>query len=129
MKLLYPAIFHEDSDGIWAEFPDLEGCQSYGDTVSEALDGAREALEGYCITLLEDGRTLPTASNIKTITADGNTFVTLVEAELTTRFAKQKSVKKTLTIPAWLNDLAVEKGINFSAVLQDGIMAKLNISG
>ena len=129
MKLLYPAIFHEDSDGVWAEFPDLVGCQSYGDTVSEALDGAKEALEGYCITLLEAGHTLPKASDIKAINTDGNTFVTLVEAELTTRFTKQKSVKKTLTIPAWLNDLAVEKGINFSAVLQDGIMAKLNIIG
>ena len=129
MKLLYPAIFHEDSDGVWAEFPDLEGCQSFGDTISEVLDGAREALEGYCITLLEEGRTLPAASDIKTIAAGDSAFVTLVETELTTRFTKQKSVKKTLTIPAWMNDLAVEKGINFSAVLQEGIMEKLNING
>lgn len=129
MKLLYPAIFHEDSDGVWAEFPDLEGCQSFGDTISEVLDGAREALEGYCITLLEEGRTLPAASDIKAISAGDNAFVTLVETELTTRFTKQKSVKKTLTIPAWMNDLAVEKGINFSAVLQEGIMEKLNING
>lgn len=129
MKLLYPAIFHEDSDGVWAEFPDLEGCQSFGDTVSEVFDGAKEALEGYCITLLEEGRALPAASDIKTITAGNNAFVTLVETDLTTRLAKQKSVKKTLTIPAWMNDLAVEKGINFSAVLQEGIMEKLNING
>ena len=99
MKLLYPAIFHEDSDGIWAEFPDLEGCQSYGDTVSETLGGAKEALEGYCITLLEEGRTLPKASDIKTIKPDSNAFVILVETELATRFAKQKSVNKTFTIP------------------------------
>ena len=129
MKLLYPAVFHEDSDGVWAEFPDLEGCQSFGDTISEVLDGAKEALEGYCITLLEEGRALPTASDIKTISAGDNAFVTLVETDLTTRLAKQKSVKKTLTIPAWMNDLAVEKGINFSAVLQEGIMEKLNING
>lgn len=129
MKLLYPAIFHEDSDGVWAEFPDLEGCQSFGDTISEVLDGAREALEGYCITLLEKGRTLPEASDIKTLTAGDNAFVTLVETELTTHFAKQKSVKKTLTIPAWMNELAIEKGINFSAVLQESIMEKLNING
>lgn len=129
MKLLYPAIFHEDNDGVWAEFPDLEGCQSYGDTVSETLDNAREALEGYCITLLEDGHMLPAASDIKTITTDGNAFVTLVETDLTTRLAKQKSVKKTLTIPAWMNDAAVEKGINFSSVLQEGIMRKLNANG
>ena len=129
-RYVYPAVFTpEDNGGYSVLFPDLEGCQSFGDTVAEVLDGAKEALEGYCITLLETGHTLPKASDIKAINTDGNTFVTLVEAELTTRFTKQKSVKKTLTIPAWLNDLAVEKGINFSAVLQDGIMAKLNIIG
>ncbi len=128
MKLIYPAVFHEDDDGIWVEFPDLEGCQSCGDTISEAFDGAKEALEGYCITLLEEKRKLPCASDIKAIKTEGNSFVSLVEADLKTNFAKRKSVKKTLTVPAWMNDLAVEKGINFSAVLQEGLMKKLRIS-
>lgn len=126
MKLIYPAIFHEDEDGIWVEFPDLQGCQSYGETIQEVLDSAKEALEGYCVTLLEEKHKLPAASDIKTLKPGKNAFVSLVETDLTTHFAKQKSVKKTLTIPAWMNDYAVENKLNCSAILQEGIMGKMN---
>lgn len=126
MKLIYPAIFHEDSDGVWVEFPDLIGCQSFGETVAEVLDGAKEALEAYCVTLLEQHRKLPAVSDIKTIKAGKNAFVSLVETDLTTQFAKQKSVKKTLTIPSWMNDYAIENNLNCSAILQEGIMNKMN---
>lgn len=126
MKLIYPAIFHEDCDGVWVEFPDLQGCQSFGDTVGEALQEAKEALEGHCVTLLEEKHSLPAASDIKTIKPGKDAFVSLVEADLTTHFAKRRSVKKTLTIPAWMNDYAVEKGLNCSAILQDGIMSIMN---
>lgn len=127
MKLIYPAVFHTEDDQVWVEFPDLEGCQSFGDSISEALDGAKEALEGYCITLLEEKHTLPIVSDIKTIKTDESSFVSLVETELTTNFAKRKSVKKTLTVPAWLNDMATEKGVNFSAVLQEGLVKSLGL--
>lgn len=127
MKLIYPAVFHTEDDQVWVEFPDLEGCQSFGDSISEALDGAKEALEGYCITLLEEKHTLPIVSDIKTIKTDESSFVSLVETELTTSFAKTKSVKKTLTVPAWLNDMATEKGVNFSAVLQEGLVKSLGL--
>ncbi len=86
MKLIYPAVFHTEDDQVWVEFPDLEGCQSFGDSISEALDGAKEALEGYCITLLEEKHTLPIVSDIKTIKTDESSFVSLVETELTTNF-------------------------------------------
>lgn len=129
MKLIYPAIFHEDSDGVWVEFPDLQGCQSCGETIQEVWDGAKEALEGYCITLLEEKQNLPAASDIKKIKPGKDAFVSLVETDLTTHFAKQKSVKKTLTIPAWMNDFAIEKGLNCSAILQEGIMQKMNNHG
>lgn len=126
MKVIYPAVFHEDSDGVWVEFPDLQGCQSYGETIQEVLDSAKEALEGYCVTLLEEKRKLPAASDIKTIEPGENAFTSLVETDLTTHFAKQKSVKKTLTIPAWMNDFAIKKGLNCSAILQEGIMGIMN---
>lgn len=127
MKLIYPAVFHREGESVWVEFPDLEGCQSFGDNVKEALDGAKEALEGYCITLLEQKRKLPSASDMLSVKTDKSSFSTLVEVDLTTRLAKEKSVKKTLTVPAWLNDMATEKGINFSAVLQEGLVEKLGL--
>ncbi len=127
MKLIYPAVFHREGESVWVEFPDLEGCQSFGDNVKEALEGAKEALEGYCITLLEQKRKLPSASDMLSVKTDKSSFSTLVEVDLTTRLAKEKSVKKTLTVPAWLNDMATEKGINFSAVLQEGLVEKLGL--
>ncbi len=126
MKLIYPAVFHEDSDGVRVEFPDLQGCQSFGETLEEALDGAKEALEGYCVTLLEEKRKLPAARDIKSIIPGKNAFVSLVETELSERYTSRKSVKKTLTIPAWMNDFAIENKLNCSAILQEGILEKIN---
>lgn len=128
MKLIYPAIFHHEENAYWAEFPDLVGCQTFGDTIEEALDGAREALEAYAISLIESKEPLPQASEADTLTAESGCFVSLVDIDLSAYFKKNKAVKKTLTIPEWLNEAAVEKGINFSAVLQDALMAKLQIN-
>lgn len=41
---------------------------------------------------------------------------------------ESRAVKKTLTIPSWLNDAALEKNVNFSQVLQDALMEKLRIA-
>ena len=79
MKLIYPAVFHKEDESVWVEFPDLEGCQSFDDNIKEALDGAKEALEGYCITLLEEKRKLPDASDMLSIKTDKDSFTALVE--------------------------------------------------
>lgn len=128
MKLVYPAIFHEDDDGIWVEFPDLEGCYSSGDTVEEALDGAKESLEGYCMVILERDHSLPKPSNIREIDPGENAFVSLVEIDMTGSYAKQKSVEKTLTIPEWMDEYAVANGLNYSAILQEGILTRIQNS-
>ena len=53
MLFIYPAVIHEDADGMWAEFPDLEGCTTYGDTMEEILSGAAEAMELYVLGMME----------------------------------------------------------------------------
>lgn len=65
MLFVYPAIFHKDDNAYWVEFPDLEGCQSFGNTVEETMGGAQEALAAYILTVLEGGAKLPTPSEIK----------------------------------------------------------------
>ena len=127
MNLIYPAVFHKEDDAYWVEFPDLEGCQSFGDTLAETVMNAKEALEGYAITLLEQGKTLNTASNIEQIEHDENSFTSLVECDITNKFANNRAVKKTLTIPAWLNDMAIERGVNFSSILQNALVDYLQI--
>jgi len=125
MKLLYPGIFHKENDVYWVEFPDLEGCQSFGDTLNEVFENAQEALAAYCVTLLEQGRKLNLPSDIDRIQVPDDAFVSLVDADL---IRKSQAVKKTLTIPSWLNEIAERNHINFSGTLQEALMQKLNIN-
>lgn len=127
MTIIYPAIFHKEENSYWTEFPDLSSCQSFGDNIKETLDNSLKALEGYAITLLEEGKALPKPTDIKSIKTDSDSFVTLIEADLSPYFNKSKAVKKTLTIPSWLNDAATEKNINFSKTLQDALLEKLEL--
>lgn len=127
MKFIYPAIIHEDIDGYWAEFIDLEGCSTQGDTLEELLENATEALEVYLLGLLEDGIKLPTPSSITNQKhLEENCFTTLISTEVD--LSKNiKSIKKTLTIPAWLNEKALDKRINFSSVLQKALIQELGL--
>ena len=95
MLLIYPAVIHEDQDGYWAEFPDLEGCQTQADTQAELLSYAAEALEVYALYLLENGKSLPAPTNpINVKLPDKNSFVSLIQTDVD--LAKNtKSVKKT----------------------------------
>lgn len=127
MKLIYPAVFHHEDGSYWVELPDLPGCYTFGETVEAVFSSAKEALEGHCLTLLEDKKSLPAASSIESIVLSEGCFTSFVEVDISHYLNKSKAVKKTLTIPAWLNDLAVEKGINFSLTLQNALVADLGI--
>lgn len=131
MKLLYPAVFHREGDSFWVEFPDLPGCQSCGDTFEETFEYAKESLEGWCMTVLESGQSLPKASSLESVVSstspDNTAIASMVESEISNYLSNAKSVKKTLTIPAWLNEEAMSKGINFSRVLQDALVRELGI--
>lgn len=127
MLVIYPAIIHEDTDGLWAEFPDLPGCFTQGDSQEELLANAEEAMECFLLGILEDGEKLPTATHPANIVlTEPNTYTSLIQAKID--LAKNtKSVKKTLTIPAWLNKRALDANINFSSLLQDALVKELKI--
>ena len=124
MLFVYPAVFHREDDTYWVEFPDLEGCQTYGGTLNETMACAQEALSGYLLTLLEENRELVPPSDVSAVSYDGDSFVTLVTCDIN-QYQDTKAIKKTLTIPAWLNERAVSMGINFSQVLQEALMTKI----
>ena len=124
-KMIYPGVFHRENNSFWVEFPDLEGCQSFGDTLEEVIENAKEALAAYCVTLLEQGKSLNPPTDIHYIQTPDDAFVSLVDADL---IKKSSAVKKTLTIPSWLNDIAESNHINFSGVLQEALMQKLQTS-
>lgn len=132
MKLVYPACFYQEEDGSYSvELPDLKGCISQGDSLEEAIQMAEDAALGWLLTSVEDGEDLPKPSDIKNIKLENEEgFVSLLLLDLTSysqKYSSRKSVKKTLTIPMWLNERAEKCGINFSKTLQDALLSKIII--
>lgn len=119
----YPLIIHNE-DGYWGEFPDVDGCNAQGDTLEEILQDATGALELHLLSMLMDGEKLPVATYPKDIKTDNNSFVTIITVDVDLK-KKDTAVKKTLTIPKWLNERAEEQNINFSKVLQEALIEKI----
>ncbi len=131
MKLIYPACFYPSEDGYTIVFPDLPGCVTEGDTLAEAMEMAIDAASGWLLGEAEENKQLPKASDIKNVKPDEyeNGFVSLIGVDLDEYSLKHgnRAVKKTLTIPAWLNTIAEENNVNFSQVLQKALKDQLEI--
>ncbi len=128
MKLAYPAIFISDEEGGYTvEFPDLPGCVTEGNSMAEALFMAEDAASGWILTMLEEGEELPEATDLRAHKAPDGGFVSMVPLDMDTYTEKygSKAVKKTLTIPAWMNTYVEAHGISCSKMLQDAINASL----
>ena len=124
--LTYPAIFTYEDNQYWVEFVDLEGCFSDGKTLAEAMENAKEATGLY----LEDLEEYPKCTtDIKNIKLEDNQIISFVTINLEEHKKKyeNKSVKKTLSIPAWLNTMAEKENINFSQLLQKALKDTLNL--
>ena len=125
--LTYPAIFTLEDNEYWVEFVDLKGCFSDGKTLAEAMENAKEAMGLF----LEDLNEYPECTtNIKSLKLEENQIVSFVSVDLEEHKRKyeNKSVKKTLSIPAWLNTIAEKENVNFSQILQKALIDTLNIN-
>lgn len=126
LLLTYPAIFTNEDNQYWVEFIDLKGCFSDGATLSEAMENAKEAMGLF----LEDLKEYPDCTtDIKKISLNNNQIISFVTINLEEHKKKyeNKSIKKTLSIPAWLNTIAEKEGVNFSQILQKALIETLNI--
>lgn len=130
MKYVYPAIFTEENDGKYSvDFPDLDGCFTCGDNLDHALYMANDALSLMLVHFEDEHRDIPAPSHVRDIKVKDNEFVSLVQCD-TVQYRKlinKQAVKKTLTIPAWLNESAMAAGLNFSQVLQEALIQKVNM--
>lgn len=124
MKTAYPAIVHTEEGGLWVEFPDIEGCFTDGKTVAEAIENASEALGGCLCSMMDNGIAIPTPSDIQSIQVEDG-FTTMVITDPLLYKKNTKAIKKTLTIPEWLNEEAEKRHVNFSSVLQKALLAML----
>lgn len=127
-RLFYPALFHKEDDGFLVSFPDFPECFTEGDDMQQAYEMAVDAL-GIAITSRQkEKEEIPTPSNINEIeTGDG--FIVVLEFDMLAYLKRNnsKAVKKTLTIPEWLNEAASAMGLNFSQVLQEALMQKVQM--
>lgn len=124
--LTYPAIFTLEDEQYWVEFIDLEGCFSDGTNLAEAMENAKEAMGLF----LEDLEEYPKCTtDIKNIKLKENQLISFVTINLEDHKKKYetKSIKKTLSIPAWLNTIAEKENVNFSQILQKALIETLNI--
>ena len=127
-KLFYPALFHKaEEGGFWITFPDLPECITEGDDMQEAYEMASDALGLAIVSRQESNEPLPTPSEPDAIPSEPDAFCVVVEFDLLSYQRKHNSraVKKTLSIPEWLNQAAIEMNINFSQVLQDALIQKV----
>lgn len=127
MKYVYPVVFEEDDGKIGVSVPDIPGCYSFGDDMAEAILMAEDAIAMMLVEYENEGQPVPVASNISDIKTDGVVSFVLADTEKWRKQFDNKAVKKTLTIPSWLNSLAEKAGLNFSQVLQEALQAKLTI--
>ena len=135
----YPACIYHDDEGYTIIFPDLNALATDGRTFSEAMDHAVDCLAGYVYIAQQRRETLPEPSDPSSVDPQKVTeelfpgepscecFVSMISVDVPSyaRSHFEKSVKKTLTIPAWLNKPAEEKHLNFSQVLQEALKEKL----
>lgn len=127
-NFVYPAIFtYDENDKCFlVDFIDLKGCSTYGDTIDKAYLMAQDAMGLFLSDLDVFPKPTIPYNNIK---LEKNQFISLVEIDLVEYRKKYNNIaiKKTLTIPTWLNTLAEKNDINFSQVLQRALKEELNI--
>ena len=131
MNYVYPAIFYPKENGTYSViFPDLYDLATQGNTLADAMAMATEACAQYLFTCLREGGSFPTPSTLDRVAIDEpNAFANMILVNLTEYSKKynDKAVKKTLSIPMWLNKACEESNINFSKVLQEALIVTLQI--
>lgn len=128
-RYAYVALFDIADDGISISFPDLPGCLPCADTLEEAIENAREALGLHIWGLEKDGEELPAPTPFDQVKCDRNQAVAVIDVFMPTFRDKlnNRFVKKTLSLPAWLADLADKDGVNCSKVFQTALMKYLGV--
>ena len=124
-QYVFPALLTPEGEGYNVSFPDLPSCYTCGDNLADALTMAEDALSLVLMDMEDEGKAIPEPSNAAPCPEGAR--ATLVKAD-TAAYRKRvnnRAVKKTLTIPQWMNEAAERQGVNFSQVLQDALRAIL----
>ena len=131
MKYLYSAVFTPNEDGTkyFARVPDLPGCVTSGRDLHDAIDLITDAASSWLVVAEDEGLPIPAATpQAKLDHEPGGVFsIILVDTLIYRAQTDTRAVRKNVSLPAWMADLAEKRGINCSQVLQEGLSARLSV--
>ena len=125
MLKTYPAIFHNEEEGYWVEFPEFGG-GTQGEDLEEAMKNARQMLESVLASYLDEGMKLPNPSEIRKLSVEDG-FATMIQADPNPYLKNNKAIRKNVTVPEWLVQLADRDQVNYSEVLTKALERKLQL--
>ena len=128
MKNVYPVVLIPDKEGYVVNVPDFD-IMTQGDSLSDAIDMARDAISLMGVQYQDDNKPLPDASKVSSVVHEEDEIVTLVDVDFASyrKMLENRSIRKNCTIPSWLNTIAEKNNINFSAVRQAALIEKLGL--
>jgi len=122
MEYVYPAIFHRNKNESYTiTYPDLPGCISEGKTLGNTMFIAQSALTQWIGYLVDKKQEIPSATPAQKIKTSGGDFVNLICADV----KDTKAVKRTVSIPKWMDDKVIQSGLSLSRVLQNALGERL----
>lgn len=132
MKYIYTALFTpiEDGSGYYAKVPDLPGCITTGNSLSDAIDQITDAMSAWLVVAEDEGEPIAPPSPQEKLSVDAGTICSLISAD-TIEYRAQtdtRAVRKNVSLPSWMVRLADKCGINCSQVLQDALRTLLDNS-
>lgn len=128
MKYIYSALFTQDGGKYFARVPDLPGCISSGHDLKDAIEQISDAASGWLVVAEDEGLAIPEATPQELLAHSPGDVFSLIQVDTIAYRAMTdtRAVRKNVSLPAWMADLADKRGINCSQVLQEGIRARLD---
>ena len=124
---VFPAVFSREDQYVCVRFPDLPGCNTFGDSYDNALYMAEDALGGHLLSMIDNNYLIPEPTPFEALRLKEGEVVVMIEVWLSVLREEEnnKAVKKTITIPNWLNKKAQKAHVNFSSVMQEALRERL----
>jgi predicted RNase H-like HicB family nuclease len=130
MQYIYSALFTpiEDGSGYYARVPDLPGCITTGSSLQDAIAQITDAASVWLIVAEDEGLEIVSPTSQTEIPMEQNNLISLISIDTIAYRSKTdtKSVRKNVSLPAWMASMADKRGINCSQLLQDSLLSKLN---
>ena len=129
MKYVYPALFTTEGDDIIVTFPDLDDTFTDGTTMQEAFENAEDVLNLMLWNREDEKDVIPPPSPPEQITVPQGATLAMIKAD-TLAYRKRhdkKTIRRSITLPSWLDTLARERNINFSQLMQNAIRRECGI--